>query len=174
MPESPYAASKMMGEYYCRNFTALYGLETVALRYFNVYGPRMADEGAYVTVISHFARAIREGRPLEIHGDGEQTRDFTHVFDVVQANILAMRSPNVGGGEVLNVGAGERWSINFIADLFGAPRRYVEGRKGEARDTQADYTKTTELIGWTPSVRFPDGLRDLITSLVDEARRQSS
>ncbi|HVM90434.1 MAG TPA: NAD-dependent epimerase/dehydratase family protein [Verrucomicrobiae bacterium] len=173
-PMNPYALHKYIGEKIAEQFHRFYGMETVSLRYFNVYGPRMADEGAYVTVISHFARAMREGRPLEIHGDGEQTRDFTHVFDVVQANILAMQSSKVGKGEVLNVGAGERWSINFIADLFGGPRRYVEGRKGEARDTQADYSKTTELIGWTPSVRFPEGLRDLITSLADEARRQSS
>jgi len=162
-PMNPYALHKYIGEKIAEQFHRFYGMETVSLRYFNVYGPRMADEGAYVTVISHFKRQMAAGMSLEIHGDGEQTRDFTHVSDVVHANLLAMQSQKVGHGEVLNVGAGERWSINFIADLFGGPRRYVEGRKGEARDTQADYSKTTELIGWTPQVRFPDGLRDLLT-----------
>lgn len=163
-PLNPYALHKYIGEKIAEQFHRFYGMETVSLRYFNVYGPRMADEGAYVTVISHFKRQKKEGKPLIVHGDGEQSRDFTHVFDVVRANMLAMDSPKVGAGEVLNVGAGEKWTINYIADQFGGPKEYVEGRKGEARHTQADYTKTTELIGWKPEIRFPEGLAALLTS----------
>ncbi len=161
-PLNPYALHKYIGEKIAEQFSRFYGMETASLRYFNVYGPRMADEGAYVTVISHFKRQKKEGKPLTIHGDGEQTRDFTHVFDVVRANILAMQSPNIGRGEVLNVGAGEKWSINYIADQFGGPREYVEGRKGEARHTQADHSRTYELIGWKPEIRFFDGLERLL------------
>lgn len=157
-PLNPYALHKYIGEKIAEQFNRFYGMETASLRYFNVYGPRMADEGAYVTVISHFKRQKKEGKPLVIHGDGEQTRDFTHVFDVVRANMLAMQSPKVGKGEVMNVGAGENWSINYIADQFGGPKEYAEGRKGEARHTKADYSRTEELIGWKPSIRFPDGL----------------
>lgn len=161
-PLNPYALHKYIGEKIAEQFHRFYGMETVSLRYFNVYGPRMADEGAYVTVISHFTRQKKEGKPLQIHGDGEQTRDFTHVFDVVRANLLAMESPHVGAGEVLNVGAGESWSINYIADAFGGPREYVEGRKGEARHTRADTSGTTERLGWKPEIRFPEGLRRIL------------
>lgn len=157
-PLNPYALHKYIGEKIAEQFNRFYGMETVSLRYFNVYGPRMADEGAYVTVLSHFKRQKKEGKPLQIHGDGEQTRDFTHVFDVVDANLLAMQSPNVGKGEVLNVGAGEKWSINYIADRFGGAKEFAEGRKGEARHTQADHSRTCELLGWKPKICFPDGL----------------
>jgi UDP-N-acetylglucosamine/UDP-N-acetyl-alpha-D-glucosaminouronate 4-epimerase len=161
-PLNPYALHKYIGEKKCEMFSRFYGLETVSLRYFNVYGPRMADEGAYVTVISVFKRQKKAGEPLTIHGDGEQTRDFTHVFDVVRANMLAMASPNVGKGEVVNVGAGERHSINKIAGMFGGPVAYQEGRKGEARHTQADISRTRELLGWEPSITFERGLQQLM------------
>lgn len=161
-PLNPYALHKYMGEKIAEQFHRFYDMETVSLRYFNVYGPRMADEGAYVTVISHFKRQKKAGQPLTIHGDGEQSRDFTHVFDVVRANILAMESPTAGKGEVVNVGAGERHTINKIADVFGGPRTYVEGRKGEARHTQADLSKTREVLGWEPRIKFDDGLRQLL------------
>lgn len=161
-PLNPYALHKYMGEKIAEQFHRFYDMETVSLRYFNVYGPRMADEGAYVTVISHFKRQKKAGEPITIHGDGEQSRDFTHVFDVVRANVLAMESTIAGHGEVVNVGAGERHSINKIADMFGGARMYVDGRKGEARHTQADITKTRELIGWEPTIRFDEGLRRLL------------
>ncbi len=164
-PLNPYALQKYIGEKFCEQFFRFYGLETVALRYFNVYGPRMADEGAYVTVISYFVRQKKAGEPLTIHGDGEQTRDFTHVVDVVRANMLAMQSDKAGHGEVLNVGAGDRHSVNEIARIIGGPSVYLEGRKGEARDTLADITRTTELLGWTPTIRFEQGLKDLLASL---------
>lgn len=161
-PLNPYALHKYIGEKFCEQFSRFYGMETVSLRYFNVYGPRMADEGAYVTVISVFKRQKKAGEPLTIHGDGEQTRDFTHVFDVVAANILAMSSPNVGKGEVVNVGAGERHSVNKIAAAFGGPTTHQDGRPGEARDTQADISLTKELLGWEPKIKFDEGLRELL------------
>ncbi|MBI4138598.1 NAD-dependent epimerase/dehydratase family protein [Candidatus Uhrbacteria bacterium] len=162
-PLNPYAMQKYVGELVAEEFFRFYGLETVSLRYFNVYGPRMADEGAYVTVISVFRRQKKAGQPLTIHGDGEQTRDFTHVSDVVRANIMAMESPNVGKGEVLNVGTGSRYSINQIAAMIGGPTVHEAARFGEARDSLADISLTTERIGWEPKMKFEDGLNDLLS-----------
>lgn len=161
-PLNPYALHKYIGEKQCEMFSRFYGLETVSLRYFNVYGPRMADDGAYVTVISVFKRQKKTGEPLTIHGDGEQTRDFTHVFDVVRANLLAMTSPKVGNGEVMNIGAGEQHSIQKIASVFGGPVVYHDGRPGEARHTRADISLTQELLGWEPQISFDQGLRDVL------------
>lgn len=163
-PLNPYALHKFVGEKLAEQFSRFYGLQTVSLRYFNVYGPRMADEGAYVTVISIFSRQRKAGEPLTIAGDGEQTRDLTHVFDVVRANLLAMSSTKVGKGEVVNVGTGERHSINKIARIIGGPSVHIEARQGEARDTQADISLTTDLLGWEPQIRFDQGLRDLLKS----------
>ncbi len=161
-PLNPYALQKYVGELFCTQFSALFGIETVSLRYFNVYGPNMADEGAYVTVLSVFKRQALAGESLTIAGDGEQTRDFTHVFDVVDANVRAMASDRVGKGEVLNVGAGARHSVNEIACAFGKPRVSVPGRVGEARDTLADISLTRELLGWEPRVKFDEGLEELL------------
>jgi UDP-glucose 4-epimerase len=161
-PLNPYALHKYVGEKFCEEFSTFYGMETVSLRYFNVYGPNMLDDGAYVTVISVFKRHKLAGTPLTIAGDGEQTRDFTHVSDVVEANVLAMQSPKVGKGEVLNVGAGNRHSVNEIARMFGGPTETIPPRPGEARDTLADISKTKELIDWEPKIRFEDGLKALL------------
>ncbi len=162
-PLNPYALHKYIGEKLCEQFYRFYGLETVSLRYFNVYGQRMAKEGAYVTVISIFRRQKKAGEPLTIQSDGEQTRDFTHVFDVVKANILAMQSAKVGKGEVLNVGAGENHSINEIAKIIGGEVNYLPGRIGEARHTLADISKTRKLLGWEPAIMFAQGLRQLLS-----------
>jgi UDP-glucose 4-epimerase len=161
-PLNPYALHKYVGEKFCEEFSTFYGMETVSLRYFNVYGPNMADDGAYVTVISVFKQQKLAGKPLTIVGDGGQTRDFTHVSDVVEANVLAMQSAKVGKGEVLNVGAGERHSVNEIAQIFGGPTESLPPRPGEARDTLADTSRTKELIGWEPKVKFIEGLKDLL------------
>ena len=161
-PLNPYAMQKFVGEMLCEQFSRFYGLETASLRYFNVYGPRMADEGAYVTVISVFMRQKKAGQPLTIAGDGEQTRDFTHVSDIVRANMCAMTSPKVGKGEVMNAGAGERHSVNEIASIIGGPSVHIDARQGEARDTLADVSLTKELIGWEPKVKFADGLKELL------------
>lgn len=161
-PLNPYALHKYVGELLCEEFSRLYGLPTVSLRYFNVYGPRMANDGAYVTVIAVFMRQRKAGEQLTIAGDGGQTRDFTHVYDVVRANMLAMESPKVGKGEVVNVGAGEKHSVNEIAAAVGGETKFIDARPAEARDTLADISLTTELIGWTPQIKFADGLRELL------------
>jgi UDP-glucose 4-epimerase len=160
-PMNPYALQKLIGEQYCLMFTRLYGLRTLTLRYFNVYGPRMTREGAYVTVIGTFMRARREGRPLPIHGDGGQTRDFTHVRDVVRANLAAMDS-DVGDGRVLNVGSGRRISVNRIAALFGGPQIHLPPRPGESRDTLADLNAVAAALGWKPEIDSETGIRELI------------
>jgi UDP-glucose 4-epimerase len=161
-PLSPYAVQKYVGELFAEQFARLYGMETVSLRYFNVYGPRMANEGAYVTVISIFARQRKNGEPLTIAGDGEQTRDMTHVSDVVSANILAMQSPKVGKGEVLNAGTGTRHSINKIARIVGGATTFIPARAGDPHDSLADISLTKKLLGWEPKIQFEDGLRETL------------
>lgn len=160
-PKSPYGLQKYVGEEYCKVYTLCHGLETVNLRYFNVYGPRMSAEGAYSTVIALFLKQRAAGQPLTITGDGTQTRDFTHVRDVVRANILAMVSPKVGRGEVINIGAGSNNSVNEVARLIGGPLTYLPSRL-EPHDTLADNHLARELLNWMPEVRFEDGIRELI------------
>lgn len=163
-PISPYAVSKLAAEQYCRVFTRLYGLETVSLRYFNVFGPRQSPTSAYAAVIPLFMRAALDGKPLEVHGDGEQSRDFTHIDNVVQANLLSCSVPGVGG-EVFNVACGERHSLLEIASLVekfvGHPveRRHVGSRRGDVRHTLASIDKAQRLLGYRPTVGFEDGLR---------------
>lgn len=163
-PMNLYALQKFVGEEYCRLFASLYGMQTVSLRYFNVYGPRMNTEGAYATVIGAFIKAKAEGRPLPIDGDGEQTRDFTHVSDVVKANMLAMTASTVGRGELINIGSAEQHSVNEIARAFGGPTETRPPRPegSEARHVRADITWARELLKWTPTVPFQTGLQELI------------
>jgi nucleoside-diphosphate-sugar epimerase len=160
-PLSPYALQKLMGEEYVRMFHRLYGLGAVSLRYFSVYGPRMDLEGAYATVIGAFLRARREGRPLEIRGDGEQRRDFTHVHDVVRANLAAMDCA-LEDGSAINVGRGDALSVNRIAELVGGPCVFVAPRPGEPRDTLADLARSRAILGWSPEVATEDGVRELM------------
>ncbi|MGH7782061.1 MAG: NAD-dependent epimerase/dehydratase family protein [Candidatus Binataceae bacterium] len=164
MPRSPYALQKFVGEEYARMFHRLYGVQAITLRYFAVYGPRMAEEGAYMLAIAAFMRARREGRPLEIHGDGEQTRDFTHVRDIVAANILAMDAMDAetADGQPINVGYGNNVSINRIAQIFGGPIVHTPARPGDMRDTLADRSLAEKLLGWTPRVSIEEGLKELL------------
>ena len=159
-PLSPYGLQKYVGEHYARLFAQLYGMETVSLRYFNVYGPRMADEGAYVTVIAVFLRERAAGKPLPITGDGTQTRDFTHVRDVVRANLLAMESSRVGKGEVLNIGNGENRSVNDVAKSIGGPTMNLPARI-EPHDTLADNRRARELLGWRPEEDYSKAVCEL-------------
>jgi UDP-glucose 4-epimerase len=159
-PLNPYALQKLTGEQYARIFHRLFGLETLTLRYFNVYGPRMAAEGAYVTVISVFIRQKRAGEPLTIHGDGTQTRDFTHVNDVVRANILAMDAA-VADGRAINIGRGRSVSVNRIAELIGGPNVQLPPRPGDARHTLADLSQAREILGWEPELATEDEVRAL-------------
>jgi len=160
-PLSPYGLQKYIGEEYCRVFSIVYGLETVALRYFNVYGKNQDPEGSYALVIGKFLKQRAEGLPLTITGDGEQTRDFTHVSDVVRANILASESSHVGKGEAINIGAGSNCSINRLAELIGGKVTHIPARL-EPKHTLADTTRARTLLGWEPTVRLEDGIRKLL------------
>src|SRR3989338_3101666 len=148
-PKSPYGVQKHVGGLYCRAYSEIHGLETVSLRYFNVYGPGFDPEGEYALVIGKFLKQRTEGKPMTITGDGEQTRDFTHVRDVVRANILAAEHLDVGHGEVLNIGAGQNISINKLAKMMGGEIEYVAARK-ESKHTLADNSKARSLMGWKP------------------------
>lgn len=159
-PKSPYGLQKYIGELFCKMWSSTYGLETVALRYFNVYGPRLNPDGAYALVIGKFLKQRVEARPLTITGDGTQTRDFTNVADVVTANILAAESKSVGKGEVINIGAGQSFSMNDLAGLIGGPVEYVAPRL-EPHDTLADNSLAKKLLGWAPQVRFESGIAEL-------------
>ncbi|MFN8057521.1 MAG: SDR family oxidoreductase [Vicinamibacterales bacterium] len=163
-PVSPYALQKLVGEQYLQLFSSLYGLETVSIRYFNVFGPRQDPSSPYSGVISLFIKALLEGRSPTIHGDGGQTRDFTYVANVVDGALRACLAPNVSG-TVMNVATGGRVSLN---DLFHALKRligadveptYGPTRAGDVRDSQADTTRARTLLGYTPIVEFEEGLR---------------
>ena len=160
-PMSLYAFQKFAGEEYARLFAELYGLEAVSLRFFTVYGPGMRPDGGYALAIPRFLQNRKDGVPLPITGDGEQTRDFTHVADVVRACMLAAASPEVGKGEVFNVAAGRNVSVNHLADLIGGPREYVPVRPGDVPDTYGDNRKAREVLGWEPQVALEDGIREL-------------
>ena len=160
-PLNPYALQKYVGEQYTRMFHRLFAMQTITLRYFGVYGPRMPYEGSYLLAIAAFVNARRNGRPLEIHGDGEQTRDFTHVSDVVSANILAMDC-EVADGRAINIGRGENVSLNRIAAMIGGPTVHHEGRAGDMRDTLADRTQAELILGWRPRISIEEGIADLL------------
>jgi UDP-glucose 4-epimerase len=163
-PVSPYAVSKLAAEHYCHVFARLYGLETVSLRYFNVFGPRQNPESKYSAVIPRFLEQALNGEALEVHGDGEQSRDFTYIDNVVQGNLRAMETQGVSG-EVFNVACGTRHSLLAIAqaigDFLGRPPtlRHVASRAGDVRHTLADISKAERLLGYRPQVDFADGMR---------------
>ena len=161
-PKSPYALQKLIGEEYCRLFYELYGLPTVSLRYFNVYGPRLALEGAYSLVMGVFLKQKMAGEPLTIEGDGKQTRDFTHVRDVVRANVLAAESNKTGKAEIINIGAGNNVSINKIAELFGGQTINKPPRLGDVKHTLADNKKAKKLLGWQSEVKIEEGVKELL------------
>lgn len=160
MPKSPYGLQKYIGEEYCKVWSDIYGLETVSLRYFNVYGPRLNPDGAYALAIGKFLKQRSEGKSLTIWGDGSQTRDFTNVRDVVRANLLAMESMKVGKGEVINIGAGKNFSVNQLAKLIGGEVVH-EPPKIEPHDTLADSSLAKRLLGWTPEVTLEEGIQEL-------------
>lgn len=160
-PISPYGFHKLAGEHYCRLWAELYGVETVSLRYFNIYGPYMDPNGAYALVVGKFIAQKKQGQPLTICGDGEYYRDFTHVADVARANILAMTSPKVGKGEVIEIGGGQPYSVNQVAELIGGETVNIAPRAGDMRFTKANQTKGRELLNWEPQINFPDGIAAL-------------
>jgi len=163
MPRSPYAVSKLTAEYYCRVYAQTFGLSTVSLRYFNVYGPGQDPMSQYAAVIPLFMDALKHGRAAMIHGDGEQSRDFTYIDDCVQANLLACSTPDIDG-EVFNIAYGTKTSINQIyanlSTLMGRKiaAQYEPPRAGDVRHTLADLTRARELLGYRPTTDIAAGL----------------
>ncbi len=158
-PISPYGLQKWTGEKLAKIFTEVYNLPVVCLRYFNVYGPRINFDSDYSLVLGKFLNLKKQGKPFTIFGDGEQTRGFCFVVDVVSANIKAMESEKVKGGEVINIGSDKSQSINYLADLLGGEKQYLPVRVGDILHTQADVTKAKDLLGWTPEISFEEGVR---------------
>ena len=157
---NPYSASKVAAEKFCKMYTDLYGLDTVVLRYFNVFGKRSPTRGQYAPVIGIFQRQRDAGEPLTIVGDGSQRRDFVHVEDVARANYLASIMPLKGcAGQVFNVGSGTCYSIQQIADAISNNQTYISKRDGEMDTTFADITKINEVIGWKPQIDVLDWLK---------------
>ncbi len=162
-PIIPYAIQKRVGEQYCIMASRFYGLETVSLRYFNVYGPRQTTDtdGPYATVIGIFLGQRSKNQPMTIVPDGRQRRDFTHVSDIAMANLQAMQSPNVGAGEIINIGTGKNYSVLEVAQMIGGPTVLAEPRQGEAAATLADNTRARTLLDWTPRITFEEGISRL-------------
>jgi len=171
MPLSPYAIQKLTAELLCGAMTRIYGLETVALRYFNVFGPRQDPLSEYAAVIPRFLTALREGRRPLIFGDGEQTRDFTYISNVVWANLLAAESAGAVG-HAMNIGCGARISLNDVLRTAGAllgieaEADYADPRPGDVRDSLADISLAGQLLGYAPAVTFHDGLEQTITAML--------
>ena len=158
---NPYSVTKVSGEKLCKMYTDLFGLETVTFRYFNVYGERQPIKGQYAPVIGIFIRQRDSGESMTIVGDGKQRRDFTHVSDVVTANVLASVLENKEAvGKVLNIGTGINHSILEIAKLIGDNYTFIESRLGEAQETLANTDRAKEMLGWTPSVKLEDWLKE--------------
>jgi UDP-glucose 4-epimerase len=156
-PLTPYSTAKVFGENLARVYYNLYGLETISLRYFNVYGDRQPLKGQYAPVIGLFLKQNEEGKPLTVVGDGSQRRDFTHISDVVQANILASEIKD-GFGEVYNIGYGNNYSILDIANMISNDIKFIPSRVGEVQETLASNEKFKELTGWIPKVPLTEWL----------------
>lgn len=163
-PLSPYAITKLVGEQYCRVFYTLYGLETVALRYFNVFGPRQDPQSQYAAVIPKFITALLEGCPPRIYGDGEQSRDFTYVENVVEANLLATTAPEAPG-QLMNIACGQRMTLNelaeFLREALGSRVEFEYGapRPGDVKHSWADISRARSILGYEPRVSVSEGLR---------------
>lgn len=166
-PRSPYAVSKLAGELYCQAFYHTYGLETVALRYFNVFGPRQDPKSQYAAVVPKFISALLQNNPPTVFGHGEQSRDFTYVQNVVEANLLAAKAPNVAG-EVVNIACGERLTINelarMLAEIIGVNTdpEHTPPRAGDVLHSLADISKATKLLGYRGEIHIHDGLKQTV------------
>jgi len=153
--KTPYSLSKKQGEDICKLYSSLYGLSTIILRYFNVYGPMEPTNGIYAPVIGLFKKQMKKNSgKVTIVGDGDQRRDFTHIDDVVEANVIASSSKI--HNDVFNIGTGKNYSINEIATLLSASRTFISPRTGESRETLADISKASQLLGWNPTINLED------------------
>lgn len=159
-PLNPYALSKYVGEQYCALWTTLYGLPTISLRFFNVYGLRQPNEGAYALVLGIFLMQHKKGQALTIHGNGSQRRDFVHVHDVVEASISAYHSK--ASGMVLNVGSGANISVKELADLISENQIFEHRREGDAEITLADISRIKKMLDWEPKISLREGIKELI------------
>ncbi len=173
-PQSPYALQKLVGEYYCKLYYELYGLETVSLRYFNVFGPNQDPDSEYSAVIPKFVRLLLAGHPLVVYGDGEQSRDFTYVENVIEANLLSVRAPDAPG-KVYNIGCGERVSLNSLVHLLEsitrrrATMRYENPKPGDVRHSLADIALARRYLHYEPTVKIEEGLRRTVEAFVKGA-----
>jgi UDP-glucose 4-epimerase len=172
-PIAPYAVAKLAAERFCVSFSRVYEIETVALRYFNVFGPRQDPRSQYAAVVPRFIQEISEGRPVEIYGDGMQSRDFTFVANVVEANLLASTADGVNG-RILNIATGSPISVNELADTIArvlgreVEKTYLPPRPGEVRDSWANLTQARELLGYETRVGLEEGLRRTADFLLAE------
>lgn len=173
-PLSPYALQKFVGERYCKLYNDLYGLETVILRYFNVFGPNQDPHSEYSAVIPKFISALLASQPISVYGDGEQSRDFTYVENVVEANLVAMQAENAPG-RVFNIGCGERISLNtlikFLERLMGvnAMINFIDPKPGDVRHSLADITLVHRILGYSPKVMVEEGLRRTVEAMKTRA-----
>jgi len=158
---NPYTFAKWQGEEACKMYSEVYGVKTGIARFFNVYGPRNPLIGQYTPVVAIFEEQSKNGGPLTIVGDGDQRRDFTHVYDIC-GGLIAIAQGD-WSGEVFNLGTGTNNSINELADMFGGEKKYLPQRPGEVRETLADITKTTEMTGWTPRHNLEDYIKGVIS-----------
>ena len=169
-PLSPYAAAKLAAEHYCHAFYHSYGLETVCLRYFNVFGPRQDPSGPYAAVVPLFAQKLLAGEAPTIYGDGKQTRDFTYIDNVVQANLLAASVP-AAAGQTFNVGSGQATSLlDMLAQLqtilgTNLPPKFAPNRTGDVRDSLADISWAREVLGYQPAIDLTEGIRRTVAAM---------
>ena len=159
MPISPYALQKLAGEYFAKIFTDLYGQKVVSLRFFNIYGPRLDPNSEYSLVIGKFLNQLNSNKPITIFGDGNQTRGFCYIDDLVDALIKAATSGKIKGGEIINIGSEKSHSVNYLADLLGGQKVYLPPRAGDVLHTMADISLAKELIDWQPKVPFEEGVK---------------
>ncbi len=164
-PLSPYGLQKYIGEQYCKMFSEVYKLDTCSLRYFNVYGDKMALDGAYKLAIPIFANQIKINQPCTIHNDGEQRRDFTHVNDVVEANLLAATHSQLLNGESFNIGNGDNLSVNEVVDLMGGKKQYGK-TVIEPKITLADNNKAKNILGWEPKKNLKIWIKDYLEKII--------
>lgn len=169
-PLSPYALSKYLSEFCLKQYSDLYQLETVALRYFNAYGPHMKEGGAYATVVSAFLACRRAHRPFVIHGTGEQSRDFVHVTDIARANWLAMHSAHVGKGEIINIGSGTSATILQVAEWMKSDQGIIHeaNRPGDPLHTLAGIEKAKRLLDWEPQIALEGGIKQVLEAEKEE------